>query len=286
MPILKEIKENLKTVANIEMITKSYQEIANLMMNKIQHRVLDNREFIEALSGVYNLAKRAYYATAQKAGSAEKMESIIKKSGQRVVVFLSGNERFYGTLILDIWGEILNYLSKNRADLAITGRMGKYLAERSGFGHKMFYFELDDNSPTTKEVVEIVDFLKDYQEIIIFHGKFQSILSQKVVQTNISGTTVLQEESPEVKDYLFEPSAKSVLEFFERELTSAFFNEAILEHSLSRYAARMIAMYHATENAKKAKRMLEIEQSKVERQLLNKEQIELFGPLEALAKNK
>ena len=271
MPILKKIKEDLKAVSNIETITRTYQEIANLRMNEIRQKVLNNREFIEELSQVYTLAKKAYLAFFKKE------KPFIKPKGERVVVFLSGNERFYGTLFSDIWRELLNYLAKNKADLAVVGRMGKYLAERSGFGYKMFYFELNDDKPEKNRLREIIDFIKNYEEIIIFHGRFQTILSQKVVQSNISGGVTLEEELEEVKSYLFEPSPEAVLEFFETELLSAFFNQTILEHRLSKYAARMVAMYQATENAKKRGRKLKIEQKKIERQLLNRKQIELFS---------
>ena len=271
MPILKKIKEDLKAVSNIETITRTYQEIANLRMNEIRQKVLNNREFIEELSQVYTLAKKAYLVLLKKE------KPFIKRKGERVVVFLSGNKRFYGTLFSDIWRELLNYLAKNKADLAVVGRMGKYLAERSGFGYKMFYFELDDDNPEKERVKGIIDFIKKYEEIIIFHGRFQTILSQKVVQSNISGGVTLEEELEEVKSYLFEPSPEAVLEFFETELLSAFFNQTILEHRLSKYATRMVAMYQATENAKKRERKLKIEQKKIERQLLNRKQIELFS---------
>ena len=271
MPILKKIKEDLKAVSNIETITRTYQEIANLRMNEIRQKVLNNREFIEELSQVYTLAKKAYLVLLKKE------KPFIKPKGERVVVFLSGNERFYGTLFSDIWRELLNYLAKNKADLAVVGRMGKYLVERSGFGHKMFYFELNDDKPEKNRLRGIIDFIKNYEEIIIFHGRFQTILSQKVVQSNISGGVTLEEELEEVKSYLFEPSPEAVLEFFETELLSAFFNQTILEHRLSKYAARMVAMYQATENAKKRERKLKIEQKKIERQLLNRKQIELFS---------
>jgi len=271
MPILKKIKEDLKAVSNIETITRTYQEIANLRMNEIRQKVLNNREFIEELSQVYTLAKKAYLVLLKKE------KPFIKPKRERVVVFLSGNERFYGTLFSDIWRELLNYLAKNKADLAVVGRMGKYLAERSGFGHKMFYFELNDDKPEKNRLREIIDFIKNYEEIIIFHGRFQTILSQKVVQSNISGGVTLEEELEEVKSYLFEPSPEAVLEFFETELLSAFFNQTILEHRLSKYTTKMVAMYQATENAKKRERKLKIEQKKIERQLLNRKQIELFS---------
>lgn len=277
MAIIKEIKENLKTIANIEAITRIYQEIAKLKMNEIRQEVLGNRELIEELSRVYALTKKAYTVQFKDKKLTGARWSFVKRKKQRVVVFLSCNERFHGTLILDIWKEVLNFLTENKADLAVTGRIGKYLAERSGFGHKMFYFELDDDEPEKKKIKGIIEFIKDYGEIIIFHGRFQTILSQKVAQSDISGGTVREKESDEIKNYLFEPSPETVLDFFENELISAFLNQTVLEHRLSKYATRMIAMYQANQSAKERKRGLETEQKKLTRQLLNKEQIEMFS---------
>ncbi len=277
MPILKKIKENLKGIANIEVVTKIYQEVANLKMDKIRQEVLNNRELTEELSRVYTSTKRAYTAQLKNEKPTKAKESFMKRKKQRVVIFLSCNERFHGTLILDIWKELLNFLTENKTDLAVMGRIGKYLAERSGFGHKMFYFELDDDEPEKEKVKGIIEFMKNYREIIIFHGRFQTILSQKVVQSNISGGSIPEKESSEIKKYLFEPSPEAVLDFFETELVSAFLNQTILEHRLSRYATRMMAMYQANQNAEERKRELEIERKKLTRQLLNKKQIEMFS---------
>jgi len=280
MPILKEIKENLKAIANIEAVTKTYQEIANLRMNKIRQEVLGNRELTEELSRIYTLAKKAYTVQFKDKKLIKARESFIKSKKQRVAVFLSCNERFHGTLILDIWKDLSNFLTENKADLAVVGRIGKYLAERGRFGHRMFYFELDDDEPEKERIKGIIEFIKNYREAIIFHGRFQTILFQKVVQSNVSGGNIQERELGEIKNYLFEPSPEAVLDFFETELISAFFNQTVLEHRLSRYATRMIAMYQATGSAKERRRELEAKQKKLTRQLLNKEQIEMFSGLQ------
>ncbi len=283
MPTLKQIKENLEATSTIKTITSIYQEIAHLRMNQIRQRVLSNREFIEELSWVYSRIKKSYIASLKKRGKLKKKElkkiSFIKRNRRSVAVFLSSNQFFYGTLILDIWHNLLNYLNDSKADLAVIGKTGRYLAERSGFGGRIFYFELDDDNPRREQMKKIMDFIKNYEEIIVFHGKFSTAISQKAVQDNISGgiTLELEKELGKVKNYLFEPSPEDILELFENELISAFFNQAVLEHRLSRYAARMVAMYQATENAKEIKRKLKIKQKKLERQLLNKKQIELFA---------
>lgn len=274
MFVLKEVKENLEVTSNIETITSLYQEIANLRMNKIRQTVLNNREFIEELSRVYTQVKRVYIASLKK--GLEKI-SFIKRNARTVAVFLSCNKYFYGTLISDIWRDLLNYLVENEADLAIVGKIGRYLSETENPERKFFYFDLDDDHPKKEEVKNIIEFIKNYEEIIIFHGRFNTILSQKVVQSNISGGITPGKELGKVKGYLFEPSPEVVLEFFETELMSAFSNQAVLEHRLARYATRMVAMYQATENAKEIRKKLEIEQKKLKRQLLNKKQVELFA---------
>ena len=275
MAVLKDIKENLKVISNIETITLSYQEIASLRMNKIRQNVLNNREFIESLSQVYSRVKKSYLLSFRKQPKTKK--SFLKKRlRKKIVVFLSSNERFHGSLILDIWREVLDFLQKNKADLAVIGKMGKYLAEKSGRGSKMFYFEFNDDNPEKERVKEIIEFIKNYEEIIVFHGRFRTILSQEVAQSKISGEFIL-EEGKDVKSYLFEPSPETIFEFFETELISAFFNQAILEHQLSRYATKMIAMYQANQNAKKQKQELKRKQKRLELQLFNKKQIELFS---------
>jgi len=283
MPTLKQIKKNLEATSTIKTITSIYQEIAHLRMNQIRQRVLSNRDFIEELSRVYGRIKKAYINSLKKRGKLKKKElkkiSFIKRNRRKIAVFLSSNQFFYGTLILDIWRNLLNFLANSRTDLAVVGKTGKYLAEKSGFRGKIFYFELDDDDPKREQMKKIMDFIKNYEEITVFHGRFSTAISQKPVQDNISGGIILEseKESDKVKNYLFEPSPEDILEFFETELISAFFNQAVLEHRLSRYAARMVSMYQATENAKKIKRKLKIKQKKLERQLLNKKQIELFA---------
>jgi F-type H+-transporting ATPase subunit gamma len=262
MPILKKIKESIRTISYIENIARIYQEVAKIRMNEIREMVLKNREFIEELLKVYRLVRGFQF----EKGRVQKKE--------RVLVFLSSNERFYGSLILDIWREVERYLKEKGGDLAVVGRMGKYLAERSDLKLNFFYFELDDEKPELEKVKEIVEFLKGYDEILVFHGKFRTVLDQRVEVTNIGGREVGKEKVE--KPYLFEPSPEEVAKFFEEELLFSFFNQVLWDHQLSRYATRMVSMYRAQENAKNLKEKMRMEMEKLKREIYNKKQIEQF----------
>jgi F-type H+-transporting ATPase subunit gamma len=263
MPVFKKIEQNIKTISYIETIARIYQEVANIRMNQIREMVLRNREFIEELLKVYRLVRGQYPGK----------KKVLKK--KRILVFLSSNERFYGSLILDIWKEVEKFLKEKDGDLAVVGRMGKYLVERSDLKLNFFYFDLDDEKPELEKIKEIVDFLKGYEEILVFHGKFKTVLNQRVEITNIGGREVGKEKVE--KSYLFEPSPEEVSRFFEEELLFSFFNQVLWDHQLSRYATRMVAMYRAQENAKKVKKNLEMEKEKLKREIYNKKQIEQFS---------
>jgi ATP synthase F1 gamma subunit len=263
MPILKKIEKNIRTISYIENISRVYQEIAQMRMNQIREMVLRNREFIEELLKVYKVVR----------GFLFEKKRIEKK--KRVLVFLSSNERFYGSLILDIWREIEKFFKEKGGDLAIVGKMGRYLVERSNLKLNFFYFDLDDEKPELEKIKEIVDFVKAYEEILVFHGRFKTVLNQEVEITNIGGRETEKEKIE--KSYLFEPSPEEVAWFFEEELLFSFFNQVLWDHQLSRYATRMVSMYRAQENAKKLKEKMRIKMEKLKREIYNKKQIEQFA---------
>lgn len=279
MPTLKEIKENLEIISTFKNISSTYQEIANLRMRQMREQVLKNREFFQELLSTYRLIKSAYLFSQKRGWAKKEKISFLRPKKEEVVVYLSANQFFYGPLILDIWKEIKKYLQKKKADLAIIGRTGKYFAEKEGFGHKISYFELDDVKPEREIIEEIITFLKNYKKILVFHGKYIGALCQKPVVSDIAGGMVEEEKNLPAEDFIFEPSPEVILEFFETEIVASLFNQTILEHQLARYASRVMAMYQATENAKKLEKSFFIIERKLKRQKLNKKQIELFSNL-------
>jgi F-type H+-transporting ATPase subunit gamma len=263
MPSLKKFKEKINAISLIESIARIYQEMALTKMNQIRDNVLRNGKFIEELLKIYRIVK-----------SEAPKESEVKKE-KKVVVFLSSNERFYGSLIYDIWQEVKKYLKNEKGDLVIIGKMGQYLAKEEKFKEKFYYFDLDDEKPELKKVKEIVEFLKNYKEILVFHGKFKTVITQKVSITNIGGIEIKEEKLK--KHYLFEPSLEEVLNFFEEELLFSFFYQTIWDHQLSRYATRMVSMYQAQENAKKIKEDLRKKGERLRKNIYNKKQLETIS---------
>lgn len=254
-------------------------------MNQIRDGVLETRKFLEGISSVHYRAKKSY---AWKSKKENRDISFLRRNKKTVIVFLSSNERFYGNLIAEIWRNILNHLNDNEADLFVTGKIGRTLAENARQRIKFEYSYLSDEKTAIQEVRPIIDFIKKYEKILVMHGKFLTTLLQKPFASNVATSINLEEgdeKSPSIKDYLFEPSPRAILEFFETEMISALFNQALLEHRLSKYAARMIAMYQANENIKNEQKKLKKLQKQITRELLNKKQLEAFSGFGLWTKN-
>jgi F-type H+-transporting ATPase subunit gamma len=284
----KEIKESLATISIVNDITEIYQEMANLRLKEISDYVLRTREFLKYLAGVYNHAKSAYIALLSTSKmfnfgkrGYEEGQALIKRNGREIVTLLSSNNQLYGPLILDIWKETLNYLKNNRnkTELAIVGKLGQYLAKESKLENKMFFFELEDDRPSDEKIKKIIEFLRNYEKITVFHGKFITFFNQIPVKSDVSGEITITEELTRSnhKTYLFEPSPQSVLEFFENEVIAVLFHQTILEHQLSKFGSRMIAMSQANQNAKEMIKQLEKEDKRNRQQLANRKQLEAFA---------
>ncbi len=285
MPTFKEIKEDLERVKIISTLTSALQEIAQIRMSEVRENVLKNRIFLEKIAEVYRKAKLAYFAQEKlkKEGIFKKkrvsLDEIFlsKKKKGPLLIFLSANQPFYGIIIYNIWSVVFNLLQKEKTDLAVVGKIGEGLVNVFAPSQSYSYFELNDDKPKPEEIKKIADFAKNYQRVIVVHGKYESILRQQVAISEISGILPTEEKIEKAKHYLFEPSGKEILEFFETEIFTSLLHQTVLEHQLAKFASRVIAMYQASEKAKKVERELELKKIKWQKDLMNKKQINLFS---------
>ncbi len=275
-----KIKKKLKATSVIKTITAAYQEISKKEMNEIREMTLQNRRFIEELQNLYLEARQSYWL--EKKGEKSKYRQRKKnepdkkavKKKKSIAVFLSVNARFYGGLILRIWQETARFQTENGSDLAVVGEIGRQLVERQKLASRVYYFDLNDEQPRESEIRKIIELLKQYDEIKVFHGKFKTVLFQEIVTANLAGE-ITGQTPKETNAYLFEPSPEAVMEFFETELLTAFFSQAFLEHRLSRHATRMVRMYQAEEKAKERQAELSEQAKKIKWHLLDKKQQEI-----------
>lgn len=283
---LKNLRADIEATFDIEGLTEVYQETALFKMKQVRGSVLKTREFLNGVAEIYHHAKLAYFKKLNILLLGKKHDQVladlafVKRNGRNVYVLISSSQALYGDLIIKLYQKFKSdvlALSSN-CDVIIIGSIGKILAEgdklEEKIGLRVEYFNLDDEKLDWSKIVEILKNLAKYQKIIIYHPQFASVLHQVISTIDISGGASLAAVNAATEDYLFEPSEKAILQFFESEIIGSLFYQAIFEAQLSRFAARMVAMDAASQNSKQELERLEKESAKLQRAIINKKQLD------------
>lgn len=90
---------------------------------------------------------------------------------------------------------------------------------------------------------------------------------------------VISTESIDVADttkrevkYFFEPSLEQILVFFEEEIFSAVFEQAVHESELAKYASRMVTLDKATQNIRNRVKKVDMMRRLISHRTMNKKQ--------------
>lgn len=272
---LEEIENKKDVVSSLKGIAYVYQQQALDKMDALRQEVLATRRFLGGVADIYSHAKEAYLSSLGGGEKEFRKASFIQRNGRQVVVFLSANERFYGTIILDLWQEVREWAKHHDCDLVVVGEIGKRLARSDDSIEGVNFFEMDDKDPSLKQISAVLDFISKYEQILVYHGAFETVFTQSTKREDISGGVTLKEASEVgAEKYLFEPSPEDILRFFESEIIQALFKQTVLEHQLGRSASRLMAMSRANERSENKLVDLKQKEKKLERRARNKKQLE------------
>src|SRR5690606_2896321 len=143
---------------------------------------------------------------------------------------------------------------------------------------------IEDEDITVEQVGKILRQVSGYRKVTAYYNHFRTILTSDVLEADLNLTEAKSENDeqkepePEPKglakyikkdDALFEPSLEEVLNFYETVILKTLLRQKVRESLLSRYAARMVAMDIATENAKTATKALNRDSRRAQRRKAN-----------------
>ena len=259
--VFKELLAELDQLGNLRSIISAYEEIAASYMRRIRNNVVQKREFLDGLSVIFSQVKNSYKAEievllAQKKKTSKDLKTSVRpKNGKTVLVLLSANTGLYGSIVKQTYDLFINEVKKGQSDVAIIGRLGNLFFKNESIKTSVSYFDFPDNTVDQNALRDIVEFLINYEKIVVFYGEFQNVVTQKPTASSISGdskpTTAQQQTAPVpgIK-YIFEPSLVEILSFFEGEILASIFEQTMYESQLAKFASRMITLDQALENIK------------------------------------
>jgi ATP synthase F1 gamma subunit len=266
---------------SIRLLAKTYEELAVMQMQRIRGSVENTRRFTDELNKIYSEVKYSYKKkiTSMSKEKNPDMEnfsfSTLNKNGKKLALLITPDHRFSGDIARKVFYPFYDYINRENCDVAVVGRIGKEMFDQSGSNNGFVFINIP-SSRDYESLKKIFDYLLRYESIEVFHGKFINLIKQVAVKQNLTGDEIEKEDYDVIKseEYLFEPSAEKILNFFEEQIFGTLFKQILSEASLARLGSRISAMEVATNNAGLRVKSLNKERRALAKSIENRKQLQ------------
>jgi len=259
MASTREIRRRIRSVKNIAQITRAQQMVASSKMRRAQERVLSARPYSEQLQTL--LARLASQAEGDddlplmQSRPVKRVGIVLMTPDRGLAGALSGNvNRRAGVLAGELRRQTEN------PDLPISfiavGRKGRDFLVRTRQNLIAEFTRLGDQ-PSLVDVRAIAQAVSDsyiageVDKVMLVYPKYVSTVVQTptVLQLLPVQPPALQEAGGATPQYIFEPDAETIFAELLPRYVETLIHQPLLETVASFYAAQMVAMRNATDNA-------------------------------------
>jgi F-type H+-transporting ATPase subunit gamma len=287
MPSLRDIKRKITSVKKTQQITKAMKMVAAAKLRRAQERVIAARPYSRKMLAVI----------ANLAGRVERAQHplLAKREPKQVKLLVLTSDRglcgAYNTNILRKAVEAVKQFKAEGKEVKVNvvGRKGRdFFRKRSAFTLGKVWSDLgmvdyDKAADVGKNIVERFT-AGETDEVYLLYNEFKSVIAQKVTLEKLLPVEPPAESDPFMAsvDYLYEPSAESILSSILPKHIEVQVYRSMLESQASEMGARMTAMDSATRNAKDMIERLTLKFNKQRQAAITKEISEIVGGAEAL----
>jgi F-type H+-transporting ATPase subunit gamma len=280
----REIRQRIRSVSSTAQITKAMQMVAAAKMFKAQQSALTTRPFAQLL---YRIQRRA--TTQVRDFTHPLME--VREVRRRAVILFGTDKGLCGALNSNLFRLVVQFdpattlfITAGKRAAQFIARTGRQLAAEFTFG----------DSPSFAEARPIAAFVRDLflkrevDQVQIIATRFINTLTQEAVVVEylpigeikglkIPGAESEAELAADTREFLFELSAPSVLEYLFGHYLNIYIYQVMLEAKASEQSARRVAMKNATDNATELIRDLTLEYNNLRQGNITKELLEIAG---------
>lgn len=282
MANLKDIRDRLKSIRNIQQVTKAMKMVAAAKLRKAQERMEQARPYEERLSKVIHSLLTDVDRSLLPLLDVREVKRIA------VVVFTSdrGLAGSFNSNIIRRAEEEIKSFGREVSDLICIGRRGRDYFRKRDYNVVKDYADFWSDLNFThamefgEELIELFVSGKT-DEVHIVYNWFKSVGTQEIRMERLL-PLVYEGEEQLLSERLYEPSKEELV----RSLIPRHMNvemwKYLLESFASEQAARMVAMDNATENAGELIHDLRLEFNKLRQASITKEVLEIISGAEAL----
>jgi F-type H+-transporting ATPase subunit gamma len=291
MASLIDLRRRLRSVKNIQQITRAMKMVAAARLRRSQERILAARPYaIELRRVTANLARTS--------SGGQALHPLLERREERkvLVVPVTGDKGLCGAFnanVLRRCDQLVRQLVVERElELLLLGKRGADYYARRKTTIRASYRTLFANV-TYEAAAEIAQAVVreftggEYDAVYVVYNQFVSVLTQKLTVEKI--LPVEPEEEPagakaaeSAPDWIFEPSVEQILDQLLPRFIAFQFYRVLLESQAAEHAARMTAMDAATKNARELIDRLTLTYNRGRQAAITKELIEVVSGAAAL----
>ncbi|HHN94417.1 MAG TPA: ATP synthase F1 subunit gamma [Anaerolineae bacterium] len=296
MATAREIQRRIQSIRNLGQVTRALQAVAASKVRKAQAATLATRAYAHAAwEVIIHLGAAADESLHPLLTRRVPVQSIL-------LVLIAGDRGLCGAYNQNIVRTALDFVKRRGLPVSYitVGQRGRDMLWRMGAKIVADFHGLPA-VPGIAEVSAIAhaaidEFLEGRaDEVYLARTDFINMLVQKpVIQRLLPlrptelGDQAMAEyvqdiRAANVTEYIYEPDAATILGTVLPRFTELQVYQAILEAEASEYAARMVAMRNATDNASALVEELTLDYNKARQRAITREILDIAGGTEALA---
>lgn len=304
MESTRDIKGRIKSVTNIQQITKAMKMVAAARLRKAEEKANGSRPYAEKIG---ELLRRASSVTPGFTSPLFRTGEV-KKVGYLVICGDKGLAGAYNSNVMKRTLQEISGKDRSAYALYVCGKQAKNYLKFCGYDPDTYHFGFSDK-PSAQDSIDLSKEMVEYftkeevDEVYIIYTKFITALRQQVrvdrllpIEAPAEGKTeeaakaAASEWEKERQDflrieedpYIFLPDAAAVLSKLLPEYIQVQVYNAMLQSAASELGSRMAAMSAATDNATERIADLNLTYNKARQAQVTNEISEIVGGAAAL----
>jgi F-type H+-transporting ATPase subunit gamma len=278
---VRDIRRRIRSVANMQQITKAMKMVAAAKLRRAQEKVIASRPYSNHIQDVLVRLVRA------QAGVKHPLleQRPVKKIGYVLVTSDRGLCGGFNANLIRMTRAVLEEKKDVNTGLVAIGRKGSDYFSRRKVEIITRFTGLGDNpdmNQAKKIAGEVVRLYTsgELDEVYLVYSKFITVLTQEPTMVKILPVEPSEESSGSL--YIFETEPEEMLKVFLPRYVESLIFSSLLESKASEQGARMTAMDSATENAKEMIDKLTLAMNRARQAAITKEISEIVGGAAAL----
>jgi len=283
----REIRNRIRSVKNIQQITRAMEMVAASKLKRAEDLVKAAEPYAEKL--------RAMMSDVGKSAATISNPLLVQRPVERMcLVLITSDKGLCGAYNSNIINRAMEFIRSQKAEavrLVIIGKKANEFFKKRPY-EILKYWPFPGRDVEVSYVQEITRFLSegyertDYDRVVLFYTKFKSAIHTIPTQAQL---LPLEQAEPVEKAgisalYIFEPSAEELMQKLLPKYLQNQIYLALVEAGASEQGNRMVSMRNATDNADEMIRTLTLNYNKVRQASITREILEVVAGADATVK--